>query len=406
MRILFIVDGRSPIALNWIDYFLRGDHQVHLVSTYPCSRDDRLESFHVVPVAFSSLKQEKTDPNRDLGRRGLLWGGAGLRARTLARQWLGPLTLSRAAQRLGEILLDVKPDLVHAMRIPYEGMLAASAMSRVSKPVPLLVSVWGNDFTLHAPSNPLMRRYTRLALRRACGLHADCRRDIRLAYQWGYTRGKPTVVLPGGGGVRPDVFYPPESQMEGGAGKGGISEDAGSELTVINPRGFRAYIRNDVFFRAIPRVLERQPAARFICPAMAGEPQAGRWVDELGIGGSVELLPGQDPAQMAALFRRARVSVSPSTHDGTPNTLLEAMACGCIPVAGDLESLREWIEPGVNGLLVDPTDPRALAEGILNALEDAQLFQRSLAHNLRLVAERATYPQVMEGALRFYCELV
>ena len=54
----------------------------------------------------------------------------------------------------------------------------------------------------------------------------------------------------------------------------------------------------------------------------------------------------QDPAGMAAVFQGARVAVSPSTHDGTPNTLLEAMSCGSFPVAGDIESLREWIEPG------------------------------------------------------------
>ena len=33
-------------------------------------------------------------------------------------------------------------------------------------------------------------------------------------------------------------------------------------------------------------------------------------------------------------------------HDGTPNTLLEGMACGCLPVAGDLDSIREWLKPG------------------------------------------------------------
>jgi hypothetical protein len=44
--------------------------------------------------------------------------------------------------------------------------------------------------------------------------------------------------------------------------------------------------------------------------------------------------------------------VSPAIHDGTPNSLLEGMACGCFPVAGDLESIREWITHGQNGLLV------------------------------------------------------
>jgi hypothetical protein len=83
--------------------------------------------------------------------------------RTRIRQWFGPFSLSKAAAELAEIHREIQPDLVHAMRIPYEGMLAAVA----DLPTPLIISVWGNDFTLHAPSTPLTRRYTRLALQRA-----------------------------------------------------------------------------------------------------------------------------------------------------------------------------------------------------------------------------------------------
>ena len=108
---------------------------------------------------------------------------------------------------------------------------------------------------------------------------------------------------------------------------------------------------------------------------------------------------------MADLFRRSRVAVSPSIHDGTPNTLLEAMACGCVPVAGDIESLHEWITPGINGLLVDPSDPQALAEAILVALENQELYQRALTHNTQLIAERASHPRVMAQALSFYQSL-
>jgi glycosyltransferase involved in cell wall biosynthesis len=108
---------------------------------------------------------------------------------------------------------------------------------------------------------------------------------------------------------------------------------------------------------------------------------------------------------MAELFRRSQVAVSPSTHDGTPNTLLEAMACGCFPVAGDLESLREWITPGANGLLVAPGDPRALADAVLLALEQPALRQRAREHNRQLIAEKADYHQVMRKAESFYSSI-
>jgi len=400
MRLLFIADGRSPTALNWISYFLDRGYQVHLVSTFTCAADPRLTSFQVVPAAFSSVKSALSGPKSKAGQVMGLLGNPAIGLRTHLRQWFGPLTLPRAARSLQTVIETIQPDLVHAMRIPYEGMLAVLAEPEA----PVLISVWGNDFTLHAVSTPLMARYTRLALQGAAALHADCQRDLRLGRAWGFPEDRPVVVLPGAGGVQADLFYPPPEI--GGAENTNRWKSIDRAHTVINPRGFRAYVRNDTFFKAIPLVLERRSKTRFLCPVMADEPQAHRWVEELGIQANVELLPRQTRPQMAALFRSARVAVSPSTHDGTPNTLLEAMACGCFPVAGDLESLREWIVPGTNGLLVDPGDPRALAQAILQALEDVELNQRACAYNLRLIAERATYERVMERAQDFYRQII
>jgi glycosyltransferase involved in cell wall biosynthesis len=195
-------------------------------------------------------------------------------------------------------------------------------------------------------------------------------------------------VTPGNGGVRTNVFHPALQPV--------------ARPVVINPRGFRTYVRNDVFFRAIPLVLVRRPEARFLCVAMAGERQAEQWVRELGIQGSVELLPSLPHAQMADLFRRSQLVASISTHDGTPNSLLEGMASGCLPVAGDLDSIREWIKPGQNGLLVDPIDPASVAAGMVEGLENESLRRQAAGENLNIIQERAEYARCMAAAERFY----
>jgi hypothetical protein len=130
MRILFVVDGRSPIALNWMRYFSEEQHEVHevhLVSTFPCEPELKLASFHVLSVAFSELG-ERGKGVRGGGVRGLLRKAIPVGVRTGFKQWLGPLTLPRAAGELRELVDQIRPDLVHAMRIPYEGTLAALAM--------------------------------------------------------------------------------------------------------------------------------------------------------------------------------------------------------------------------------------------------------------------------------------
>jgi glycosyltransferase involved in cell wall biosynthesis len=78
------------------------------------------------------------------------------------------------------------------------------------------------------------------------------------------------------------------------------------------------------------------------------------------------------------------------------------MACGCFPIAGDLDSIREWITPGRNGLLLDATDPSALAEAIVEALENARLRREAAGVNQRLIRERAEYAQCMAQVIEFY----
>ena len=396
MRLLFVVDARSPIAINWIAYFSKAGHEVHLVSTFPADPPIPLASFSVVPVAFSAMKGTGTGAKETQatipGRRNLNWqkwmSGTGVTLRTHLRQVLGPFTLPGAATQLREVIEHLQPDLVHAMRIPYEGMLAGLALEAGGGP-PLLLSIWGNDFTLHARSTPLMARYTRLALTKAKAIHADCHRDIRLSLAWGFDPNKPNIVLPGSGGVQPSLFYPAK----------GVPEDP---PVVLNPRGLRAYVRNDLFFQAAALVLKRFPQVRFVCTGMAGRAEAESKVKTLGIADRIDLLPVISREAMAELFRQSQVLVSPSTHDGTPNTLLEGMACGCFPVAGDLESLREWITPGVNGLLVELSSAQKLADAICLALERSELRRQAAKHNLALVRQHADYHQVMQQAERFY----
>ncbi len=397
MRLLYYADGRSPIARGWIEHFVQTGHEVHWVSSFPAAAIPGLSSFQIVPVAFSASASNPAAPSAR-------WRARGLRLRLAVRQWLGPLTVDHAASSLRSLVDALRPDLVHALRIPFEGMVAA----RASSGFPLLVSVWGTDFTLHAQASPGMSLLTRRTLHSAAGLHADCRRDLGLASRWGFPEARPSIVLPGNGGVRPSVFFP------AGGGDEALSERMRAFLEslpnwarlVVNPRGFRAYVRNDTFFRAVPRVLHRLPNVVFVCPSMAGDAQAERWRRQVDPGSSVRLLPALDPGEMAALFRRAEVSVSPSTHDGTPNTLLEAMACGCFPIAGDLESVREWLVRGETGLIVDPADDEGLAWAIVRALEDDGLRQSAARRNVEIIRQRADYATSMEQAEAFYREVV
>jgi glycosyltransferase involved in cell wall biosynthesis len=381
MKILFVADARSPISQNWIRHFVQRGDEVYLASTFKGDAGFPLADFEFTPVALSTVK--RTQPSNSAAPLTL-----GLRTRI--RQWIGPLTIPRSAQKLRAFIQQVQPDVIHALRIPYEGMLAASALGAVE--APFIASVWGNDFTLHAPSTPLMGYFTRKTMKSITALHADCERDIRLAQKWGFDSTKPTLVTPGNGGIRADVFYPPAEPVR--------------EPVIINPRGFRAYVRNDSFFKAIPLVLAKRPDAKFICSSMQGQAQAIQWTKELNIEHAVTLNPPVSHTEMAEIFRRAQIVVSPSIHDGTPNSMLEGMACGCFPIAGDLESIREWITPNHNGLLVNSNDPQSIADAILLGIEREDLRLEAAGLNAKIISARAEYGGNMERVAEFYKSVI
>jgi glycosyltransferase involved in cell wall biosynthesis len=399
MRLILVADGRSPTTRRWARSLVELGHEVTLITTFPGEPVEGIAAEVCLPVAFSGLvaaggsgaASGQASAARRLIRsfRGLFLAG---------RYRLGPLTLRYYGPRLRWLVENIQPDLVHALRIPFEGMLAA-----YSPPdIPLVISIWGNDLTLHASGSGQMAALTRGVFTRANALMADAARDIRLARAWGLAEEKPTLVVPGSGGVPLAEIDAVLDQVRTMGSRFDDLFDPETPL-IVNPRGFRpGSVRQDTFFQALPLVLQRRPNLRFACPAMAGQREAVSWVERLGLKDKVHLLPHLPQQHLWALYARSALTISISQHDGTPNSLLEAMAAGVFPIAGDIESLREWITPGINGLLVEPSKPQALAEAILLSLDAPDLRRAAAVCNRQLVETRAADHVVRAKIDAFY----
>ena len=385
MKLLLLADGRSPITRRWITMLQPMRYEIVLISSYPCETVPGVSRLYTLPLAFASQGGSQAGAGGQNLVRKLIGRFRPLAQK--ARHWLGPYTLRSKNVEYLRILAKEKPDLVHALRIPFEGMLASVTPADIK----LILSTWGNDFTLHAPSTKKMSALTRAALRRADALHSDTQRDALLAQQWGFDPQKPVLVAPGNGGL--DLT---ELQTL----TRGIQKS--DPPLVINPRGLRSYVRSDTFFKAIPLVLAERPEVRFVCASMAGQAQALAWIERLGLEGKVQLLPFIRQEELWKLYAQAQISLSISEHDGTPNSLLEAMALGCQPICGDIESIREWITHGENGLLVDPSDEKALAAAILRALREAPLRETAARRNLAMLKEKADLETTRRKVKDFY----
>jgi glycosyltransferase involved in cell wall biosynthesis len=210
-----------------------------------------------------------------------------------------------------------------------------------------------------------------------------------------------TAVLPGAGGIdfSRDTSSRSDTELRT---EFGIPE--GVPL-VLNPRGARPYVRNDVFLKAVGLVHKAAPSIVFLGVGLRGWAPAEHFIAANGLQKTLLLTSYMDRTILLALMRIADVSVSAAEHDGTPNTLLEAMYAGSFPVCGELPSIREWISPGKNGLLIDPSDAQQLAHSILKAVGDKSLRTEAAAINRQLVKARADRSVTRENAESLYQKL-
>jgi glycosyltransferase involved in cell wall biosynthesis len=94
----------------------------------------------------------------------------------------------------------------------------------------------------------------------------------------------------------------------------------------------------------------------------------------LGLGERVRFEGYQH--QPEAWLRDIDVLVRPSTTEGMPLAVLEAMACGVVVIASDVPGNASLLRHGELGLLVPRADPAALAEALCRLSADPSLRMR------------------------------
>ena len=131
----------------------------------------------------------------------------------------------------------------------------------------------------------------------------------------------------------------------------------------------------DVFIGAAAEVARRQPGTQFV---VAGDGPDRVMLEEqiaqLGLQENVRL-PGRTN-DMKAFYSSIDVLVSASREEGLPIALLEGMASGLPVVATPVGAVPQVIPDDRTGLLVNPEDPRTLAEAICNVIDDKALRDR------------------------------
>jgi glycosyltransferase involved in cell wall biosynthesis len=114
------------------------------------------------------------------------------------------------------------------------------------------------------------------------------------------------------------------------------------------------------------------------------EPRLRTQVAKAGISDRVTFLGYRDDVE--AVLRQARMFALVSEWEGVPFALMEAMAAGVVPVVTGVGTIRDWVSPDSNGVIVPVGDAKTLAQRLARLLLPGSSEVETMRG--RLLAER------------------
>jgi glycosyltransferase involved in cell wall biosynthesis len=364
MRLCFLGHASNPLVRRWVSWFAERGHEVTLL-TYRPAEIPGVEVVDVLP--------------RGVGGWRLQW---------------------RIVRRVRELLAERRPDLLHAHYITEYGWYGA-----LSGFHPFVLTGWGSDVFIDPARKWTWGRLYRKALRAADLLLTQGETCAEAMVRGGAPRERIRLVH---WGVDRERFRPGVDasalRARWGIGPGPV---------VLSPRTFTPLYNIDRIVLAVPEVARAAPEVTFVFkdnPAVSNDPAYAERLRALAreIGAEPHSRwPGPiGEEDLPAMYAMADVTVSTPASDNIAVTLLEAVACGSVPVIGEAPAPREWYRDGVHALYAKNGDPASIARCVLRLLGDPALRARMRAAGQALVAERGDREAHMRRAAELYRSLI
>lgn len=172
--------------------------------------------------------------------------------------------------------------------------------------------------------------------------------------------------------------------------------------SVLAARHLEPIYDNRTALHAFALLATHYPAARMVIAGSGPEGQMlAALATELGVAAAVRFTGRIDNSAMAALYRDADIMLNPSLVDNMPNSVLEALASGVAVVSTDVGGIPYLLEHLRSALLVPPQNPQAMANAMLQLLNDPKLVLHLRQTGLQLAAQY-TWAQVRPRLLKVY----
>jgi glycosyltransferase involved in cell wall biosynthesis len=388
-KILFVCFADSPHSQSWMSLLRDSEFDVRVFA----SPVESMEMFPPQPWHFPTYS---------------LFQPRGRRVPTGEVKWLLPLShrlrpvnnwarhrSGLAARWLGRVISKWKPDIVHTLRLNPEAGLTWRALQNAGARPKWVVTAWGQELSIEI-DDPRVREEVTTALTHCDGFMSDCHRDERDAVAFGLSPSKIALKNPppGAGGLDLGDY---EGPQDGGEGRN----------LIVVPKTYETINHKALVIVEALRLAEDALDGYEIQLLMCSR-DVQTWLRRMpeSFQRRCRVRHTLPKPEFMSMLKRARALISTSLSDGTPNVMLEAMAAGALPIMSPLDSIREWIEDGHNGLLAPPLQADKIAAAIRRAATDDELWQRARRVNWDIIGERANRARVREQVLGYYRSLV
>ena len=211
--------------------------------------------------------------------------------------------------------------------------------------------------------------------------------DQKLFVQMGLLSSNYQSIVVNGSGVDLEHFYLTELP------KGSPHFLLVARLLV--DKGLREYVH------AARKVRKKYPDTRFTIvgqvdenPNSIRQSELEEWIEERVVDYAGYLIDVRPAIESCSVF------VLPSYREGTPRSVLEAMAMGRAIITTDAPGCRETVVNGDNGFLVPVRDVEALAEAMLKFVENPELVALMGQRSRKIAEEKYDVHKVNAVMLR------
>ncbi len=280
------------------------------------------------------------------------------------------------------------PDIIIGYRITSYGFIAAFTGIH-----PLVIAQQGETdvWPRHHWTTPIKSWLARFAIKRADLIHA-----------WGQNMARSVFEL---GGEREKVFIMPR-----GIDLSNFTADAYKtfdKFRIFASRSLHPDYGYDVIIQSIHSLKSAGiPVVFRIAGSGSQEYPLKQMVLNLNLDSEIEFLGRINNEALRNELQKSNVYISMPITEGVSASLLEAMACCCIPVVSDLPANREWINHGVNGFLVPVGSVSELTKSLSFLWQHIRDFETVLQKNKKFVEQFASQKTNTEFFVKRYKKLI